>query len=211
MFRDRVHAGRLLAEEIRASVALDPGAIVLGIPRGGVIVAAEVAKRLKLSLDVIVAGKIGAPGNPEYAIGAVDPDGAVTQNVYAGYTIDQLEVLGHAAAARVAARLRLYEGDRPELDVAHRTVLVVDDGIATGLTAYAAIDYLRRHEASRIVLAVPVIAHDAAVFLGARVDKLVSLMEPEMFYAVGQFYRHFDQVNDDLVRDALRRSSPSRR
>ncbi|MBU4556550.1 MAG: phosphoribosyltransferase [Actinobacteria bacterium] len=210
MFRDRAHAGRLLAEELRAHSALDSNAIVLGIPRGGVIVAAEVAKRLKLPLDVVVAAKIGAPGNPEYAIGAVDPDGAVTQNVYAGYTMDQLELLGHTAAERVAARLRLYGDDRPELEVAHRTVVVVDDGIATGLTAYAAVDYLRRHEASRIVLAVPVIARDAAVSLGARVDELVALVEPEMFYAVGQFYRRFEQVNDDSVREALRRSSAFR-
>ncbi|MDP2233572.1 MAG: phosphoribosyltransferase family protein, partial [Actinomycetota bacterium] len=140
MFRDRTHAGRLLAEELRARVALAPDAIVLGIPRGGVIVAGEVAKRLRLPLDVIIAAKIGAPGNPEYAIGAVDPDGAVTQNVYAGYTMDQLELLGHTAAERVAARLRLYGDDRPEIEVAHRTVIVVDDGIATGLTAYAAVD-----------------------------------------------------------------------
>lgn len=203
MFRDRLHAGRLLAEKLAAAFSGAEDAIVFGIPRGGVIVAAEIARRLHLPLDVVIASKIGAPGNPEYAIGAVDADGAVTQNVYAGYSMAELEHLGRPVRERIAARTELLRGRRQPLDVTGKTAIVVDDGIATGLTAFSAIDYLRRHGARRVVLAVPVISADAADLMRHAVDELVTLEEPDVFYAVGQFYRRFEQTSDDEVLSAL--------
>ncbi|MDZ4177875.1 MAG: phosphoribosyltransferase family protein [Coriobacteriia bacterium] len=205
MFRNRVHAGRLLAGEL-ADLAGSPEAVVLGIPRGGVIVAAEIADKLGLPLDVVVTSKIGAPGNAEYAIGAIDADGAITQNVYAGYSMAELEHLGRPVRERIARRMELYRAGRgAELDAVGKTAVLVDDGIATGLTAFAAVDYLKRCGASRIVLAVPVIAADAARVMRTRVDRVVALEEPEIFYAVGQFYRRFEQTSDDEVLHALSR------
>jgi predicted phosphoribosyltransferase len=205
MFRDRVHAGRLLAGEL-TDLAGSSEAVVLGIPRGGVIVAAEIADKLGLPLDVVVTSKIGAPGNPEYAIGAIDADGAITQNVYAGYSMTELEHLGRPVRERTAHRMELYRAGRgSKLDIAGRTAVLVDDGIATGLTAFAAVDYLKSKGASWIVLAVPVIAADAARVMRTRVDRLVALEEPEIFYAAGQFYRRFEQTSDDEVLHALSR------
>lgn len=203
MFKDRTHAGRLLAEELSAGYAERDDVIVLGIPRGGVILASEVARRLSLPLDIIVTSKIGAPGNPEYAIGAVDPDGEVTPNAYAGYAISELVHLAVPVHQKITARLNLYRGTQPPLGLKGMTVILVDDGIATGLTVLSAIAYMRRHGVSRLVVAVPVIAAGAAAIIRPEVDELVALEEPEVFYAVGQFYRHFDQVSDDEVLEAL--------
>jgi len=204
MFRDRVHAGRLLAEELARELSGVDGAVIYGIPRGGVVVAAEVARRLHLPLEVVIASKIASSSNPEYAIGAIDADGAVTQNVYAGYSVQELEVLGRSAREKIASRLRLYKGDAEPIGPEGKTAVIVDDGIATGLTAFAAADYLHRHGAASIVVAVPVIAGDTARSMRTRVDKVIALEEPELFYAVGQFYRHFDQVSDDEVLSVLR-------
>lgn len=203
MFRDRTHAGTLLAEELGPEYEGRSDAVVLGIPRGGVIVAAEIARQLRLPLDVLVTSKIGAPGNPEYAVGAVDPDGAVAQNVYAGYTPDELERLSLPVREKIAARLERYRPGRPAVELAGDIAIVVDDGIATGLTAVAAVDYVRRHGAGKVVLATPVIAAGAAGLLRRTIDELVTLAEPELFYAVGQFYRHFEQVDDSEVLAAL--------
>lgn len=203
MFRDRRHAGRMLAEEISARQADLSDAVVLGIPRGGVIVAQEIARHLSLPLDVVIASKIGAPTNPEYAVGAVDSDGEVTLNPHAGYSVAEVEHMAPAAREKIARRLEMYRGGREGVSLGGRTVVVVDDGIATGLTARAAIAYLRRQGVARIVLAVPVIAADSARELRDQVDELVVVEEPEVFYAVGQFYRHFDQTSDDEVLAAL--------
>jgi len=203
VFRDRIDAGRQLAEEL-ASYAKDPEVVVLGIPRGGVVVAAEVARRLDLPLDIVIASKIGAPQNPEYAVGAVSADGYVLPNPYAGFTESEVEHLGRDAREKVARRMDLYRSGREPVSVEGRTAIVIDDGIATGLTAEAAIAYLRRKKAKRIVLAVPVIASDSAERLEEMVDALVAVERPRVFYAVGQFYRHFDQTSDDEVISALR-------
>lgn len=208
MFRDRVHAGRSLAEELSPEFAGAHDAVVFGIPRGGVVVAAEVARRLKLPLDIVVASKIGAPGNPEYAIGAVDADGAVAQNVYAGYTLSELEVLAHTARDKIDTRMERYHRGPEPPQLAGRTAIVVDDGIATGLTVFAAADYLKRHGAARVVVAAPVVSADTARSMRHRVDAVVALAEPEVFYAVGQFYRHFDQVDDSEVVQLLETRGP---
>jgi len=203
MFRDRSEAGRLLAEELSPAFAGASDTVVLGIPRGGVIVAEEIARRLDLPLDVVIASKIGAPGNPEFAVGAVDPDGAVTPNPQVHYSASELEHLARPAREKIMRRLALYRGGVEGEPLEGRTVLLVDDGIATGLTVKAAIGYLRGQGVGRIVLAVPVIAASSARELRDLVDDLVAVEEPESFYAVGQFYRHFDQTSDDEVLAAL--------
>lgn len=203
MFRDRHDAGRQLAEELARSTG-DLTTVILGIPRGGVVVAAEVADRLSLPLDIVIASKIGAPGNPEYAVGAVDPDGVVIPNPYAGFSESELAHLGREAKEKIARRSEMYRAGGEGVSLEGRTAIVVDDGIATGLTAEAAVSYVRRQGAHSVVLAVPVIAADAADRLAEKVDDLVAVERPRVFYAVGQFYRHFDQTSDDEVIEILR-------
>ena len=213
MFADRIDAGNILAEKLaayRAAPGAAPGApaggraavpsaLVLGIPRGGVVVAAEVARELGLVLDVAIAAKVGAPGNDEYAVGAVAADGAVTANPAAGFADAAAEQLAGPARAKVAHSLATFRAGLPPLDVVGRTVIVVDDGLATGLTAIAAIRWLRRAGAGRIVLAVPVASRSAARTLTREVDELIAVSVPEGFSAVGQFYTRFGQTEDAEV------------
>lgn len=202
MYRDRYDAGRQLAEEL-VRFADDDEAVVLGIPRGGVIIGAEIARRLDLPLDVVIASKIGAPHNPEYAVGAVDADGRVTPNPDAGYDVGELEHLARPVRDKVRRRIELYRGGEEPIDLEGATAIVVDDGIATGLTALAAVRYIRAQGAERIVLAAPVIAASTVPVLQPYVDEIVAPQRPSHFMAVGQFYRHFAQVSDDEVLDAL--------
>jgi putative phosphoribosyl transferase len=202
MFRDRVDAGRQLAERLER-YRDDPAAIVLGIPRGGVVVAAEVARELRLPFDVVVVRKIGAPGNPEYAVGAMDEDGRVVES---GVTHVSQEYLQRASAenrAEIARRVQEYRGGRRELPLQGKTAILVDDGIATGLTALAAVGFVRAHGAVSVVLATPVISRASAEQLRRHVDELVAVSEPAAFYAVGQFYEYFDQTSDEEVRRLL--------
>jgi len=178
-------------------------AVVLGIPRGGVIVAAEVARALHLPLDVAVAAKVGAPGNPEYAIGAVAADGEVTANPGAGYSAAEVRAQSQSAFAKVRAQLAMLREGREPLRIEGRTVLLVDDGLATGLTAIAAADWLRRQGAGRVVVAVPVAPPDTVRRMGEHADEVVVVEMPRLFSAVGQFYRDFGQTSDAEVRAAL--------
>ncbi len=201
MFTDRVQAGRALAETLRGRVG--PDALVLGVPRGGVVVAAEVAHILGLELDVLVVRKIGAPGNPEYAVGAVDEEGHVVGGRTGFASRSYLEEAAREEREEIARRLRMFRRGRPPLSVAGREVLLVDDGIATGLTLLAALESLRRRGAARIVVATPVAASDAANRLTAAADDFVALEVPIGFAAVGQFYREFDQTSDAEVVELL--------
>ena len=201
-----MEAGRLLGEHLRG-LGFEADAIVLGIPRGGVATAAEVAKVLGAPLDVALARKVGAPGNRELAIGAVGPGGqAVVDQDLArrvGATDDWLARAIDAERAEVAERLRRFRGDRPPLEVAGRTVIVVDDGVATGSTATAVGRWLGQAGAARRVLAVPVAPPSTAERLGGSYDDVVALATPEAFFAVGEFYTDFRQVTDDEVRELL--------
>lgn len=197
MYRDRHDAGRQLAEELVRFA--DEDAVVLGIPRGGVVVGGEIARRLDLPLDVVIASKIGAPHNPEYAVGAVDADGRVTPNPEAGYELAELEHLARPVRDKVRRRIELYRGGEEPIDLEGATAIVVDDGIATGLTALAAVRYVRAQGVERIVLAVPVIAAGTVPVMRQHVDEIVAPEQPSHFYAVGQFYRNFAQVSDDEV------------
>ena len=197
MFANRAEAGARLAAALAGRVPAD--ALVLAIPRGGVVVAAEVARALSLELDLVVVRKIGAPGNPEYAIGAVDEDGNVVGSAAAHADAAYLERAAGAGRAEVVRRLRAYRGSRPLPRIAGRAVVVVDDGIATGLTLLAAIESLRRRGAARIVVAAPVASPAAAHDIARVADETVILEAPDGFYAVGQFYRDFDQTSDAAV------------
>lgn len=198
MFDDRTDAGTQLAAALTAYQG-DANAIVLGIPRGGVIVAAEVAHTLGLPLDVAVAAKIGAPGNPEYAIGAVAADGEVTASDTAGYSAEDVAALAGAARAKVAAQTAWLRAGREPLHVAGRTAILVDDGLATGLTAMAAAQWLRRAGAGRVVVAVPVAPPSTVREMRRYADEVVAVETPEWFSAVGQFYRAFGQTEDTEV------------
>lgn len=202
MYRDRHDAGRQLAEEL-ARFAGDEDAVVLGIPRGGVVIGGEIARRLDLALDVVIASKIGAPGNPEYAVGAVDADGRVTANPEAGYDLAELEHLARPVRDKIRRRIELYRGGGEPVDLDGATAIVVDDGIATGLTALAACRYVREQGVDRVVLAVPVIAASSVSAFEPYVDELIAPLRPAFFHAVGQFYRHFGQVSDDEVLEIL--------
>ena len=198
MFIDRQHAGRSLARLLDAYENA-PNAVVLGIPRGGVVVAAEVASELGLPLDVAVAAKVGAPGNPEFAIGAVAPDGEVTANPATGYSAAEVKAHSGDAHAKVERYLSLLRAGRPPLDVRGKTVLLVDDGLATGLTARAAVEWLCRVGATKVVIAVPVAPASAVSFLRDAADEVVAAAVPAGFYAVGQFYERFGQTEDAEV------------
>jgi len=197
MFKDRTEAGLLLAGALRDRVST--GALVVGVPRGGVVVAAEVARILGLELDVVVVRKLGAPGSPEYAIGAVDEEG-VTIGGRAGLA-DDAYLARESALVReeINRRIHVYRGTRPPALLTAREVVLVDDGIATGMTLVAAVQSLRRRGAFRIIVAAPVAAPEAARALKELADDVVVLEQPPLFDAVGRFYREFGQTTDTEV------------
>lgn len=201
MFRDRIEAGRQLAEKLAQRVWTN--GLVLGIPRGGVVVAAQVAAKLGLPLDVLVTRKIGAPHNGELAIGAVMPDGTaiLDEEMIRAYAIPPayLNRAIKEETERIRQRLALYRGERPLPLWAGRTVIVVDDGIATGCTMRAALTWLADSGAAGLVVAVPVAPPDVVAALAAEVDAVITLAEPTPFYAVGMYYEDFSQTTDDQV------------
>ena len=191
-----------MAERLRGrKLGVNP--IVLGIPRGGVVVAAEVARLLSLPLDIVVTAKIGAPENPEYAIGAVAPDGEVTINSESGYPPEHVKALAGPAHEKVRRYVDVLRSGREPLELRGRSVIVVDDGLATGLTALAAVEYLRRHGVTSVIVAVPVASRSAMRALGEVSDEVVVVDVPDSFMAVGQFYRVFGQTEDSEVEQLL--------
>jgi putative phosphoribosyl transferase len=206
MWSDRVEAGRELGEELaRLGYADRADTLVLGVPRGGVEVAREVADRLKAPLDVVIVRKVGAPGNPEYAAGAVDLDGTVYPNPDAGYSAAYLEAAARPEHAEALRRIAAYRRGRPEPELAGRTVIVVDDGVATGLSAMAALRWLRANGATHTVLAAPVMAPDSVTRLSRECDRVVTLEAPAGFHAVGSYYARFPQTEDAEVMRLLSR------
>ncbi len=205
-FRDRADAGRKLAEAL-SDLKGDPDVVVLGIPRGGVEVAAEVAQALGAPLDVAVTRKLGAPGNPELAIGAVGSDGSV---VLDEETIEALRVGEEYLEREIARQMeevkrrsRLYRGDRPPIPLEGKRVVVVDDGLATGATMLATVRTLRGSNPKEIIVAVPVASPEAVLRLQNEADRVISLMTPAYFWAVGMFYEDFTQVSDEEVQALL--------
>lgn len=203
IFENRRDAGRRLAEAARRYAVEDP--IVLALPRGGVPVAYEVAKALAAPLDLLFVRKIGAPGHPEYGIGAVvdgdNPQVVLNEGVVAqlGIPAAYIEQQKRRELEEIERRRRAYLGDREPLAIKGRTVMVVDDGIATGGTVRASLRAMRHAEAGRLILAVPVAASDTIVSLRSEADEILCLATPEPFYAVGLYYRDFDQTDDGEV------------
>ncbi|HEV7502333.1 MAG TPA: phosphoribosyltransferase [Vicinamibacteria bacterium] len=206
LFRDRADAGRQLLARLQAYRGR-PGLLVLGLPRGGVPVADEVARGLGASLDVFVVRKLGVPGQEELAMGAIATGGVrvVNHEVVRALGLTP-EMLDHAAAAEAREldrRQRSYRGERPEPVIAGRTVILVDDGLATGSTMRAAVAALRLQAPARLVVAVPVAAPAACAELAREVDEIVCGATPEPFQSVGRFYDDFAQTSDEEVTERL--------
>lgn len=210
VFGDRVDAGRRLADKLKA-YAKREDVIVLGIPRGGVPVASEVATALDAPLDVFVSRKLGVPGQEELAFGAVATGGVrvLDQELIdaVGISKEEIEQITQRVRAEVERRERVYRGSRPPLELQGKTVVLIDDGIATGASMRAAINALRQMKPARIVVAVPVAPLSTCHRLRSEVDELVCVHMPESFYAIGQFYADFSQVADEEVTDLIRRAA----
>ena len=213
LYRDRRHAGRILAQALHAYAGRDD-VVVLGLPRGGVPVAFEVAQALAAPLDVYVVRKLGVPGHEEYAMGAIASGGVrvLNEDAVSALRISQRTIDAVAAEQQreLERREKLYRGDRPPADFRGRTVIVVDDGLATGATMHAAVKALRERHPARIVVAAPTAAADTCERLRAVADEVVCPSTPEPFRAVGLWYEDFDQTSDDEVRELLA-LAPTRR
>lgn len=206
-FKDRVQAGRYLAERLmRYAGASD--AVVLGLPRGGVVVAHEIAEKLGLPLDIFLVRKLGVPGYEELAMGAIASGGIRVMNEEVMRQIRIPERAVEAVAEREALELKrreaAYRGNRPPLAVAGMTVILVDDGLATGATMRAAVKALRGLNPRRIVVAVPTASQEACDEFRAEVDEILCGMTPEPFHAVGAWYDDFSQTTDEEVRQLIK-------
>lgn len=202
-FRDRREAGQLLAAELEFLKGKQD-VIVLGIPRGGVVVAYEVAQAIGAPLDVYITRKIGAPYNPELAIGAVASDGGVLLDhglvQQLGVPESYIEAETERQRQEIERRAKEYRSDRPPLALAGKTVVVVDDGVATGATTMATLRALKKQEPQELILAIPVGPPDTVKELGKEADQVICLRTPRLFWAVGAFYTVFDQTPDEEVK-----------
>ena len=209
-FQDRYEAGRLLAERLE-KYAGQPDVIVLGLPRGGVPVAYEIAKHLRVPLDVFIVRKLGVPGFEELAIGAIASGGVRVLNQEVARILPNAQTAIEGATAREQIELdrreQLYRGDGPPPILENKTVILVDDGLATGATMRAAVRALRQRRVGRIVVAVPVGAPETCREFEGEVDEAICVISPDYFQAVGQFYEDFSQTTDDEVRELLRRAN----
>jgi predicted phosphoribosyltransferase len=211
-FRDRHDAGRLLASRL-TPYAHRPDVVVLALPRGGVPVAYEVARALHAPLDAFLVRKLGVPGYPELAMGAVASGGVevVHDETVQGLGIppDVIELVARKERQELARREREYRGDRPPPDVRDKTVILVDDGLATGASMVAAVQALRRMRPKQIVVAVPTAPPDTCAAMRPLVDDVVCAVTPEPFHAVGRWYQDFSQTSDAEVRQLLAEESPT--
>jgi len=205
-FRDRCEAGRVLADRL-TSYENRPDVLVLALPRGGVPVGYEVAHALQAPLDVFLVRKLGVPGHEELAMGAVATSGVRVLNDDVVKPLGISDHMIEAAAAQELEELnrreRLYRGGRPVPDMSGRTVILVDDGLATGATMRAAIQALRQQQPARVVVAVPTASPDICEALRSEADDVICVMTPEPFFAVGHWYDDFTQTTDDEVRRLL--------
>jgi putative phosphoribosyl transferase len=208
IFRDRAEGGRLLADEL-GEYANRPDVIVLALLRGGVPVGIEIARRLNLPLDVLTVRKLGVPGQPEVAMGAIASGGICVLNEDLLSYIDipgaELEAVTKLEQEELERRERVYRGDRPAPDVRGRTVILVDDGMATGATMRSAVEALKQERPARIIIAVPVAAESTCGDFNARdgIVTCVCLETPESFIAVGLWYEQFPQLTDEEVQELL--------
>ena len=207
-FRDREDAGLRLAERLARYQSENP--VIFALPRGGVPVGYEVARALKAPLEVFIARKLGAPNQPELGIGAVAQDGTLVLNERVveaiGVSEEYVQRIAVEEIGEARRRLKLFRADRREPEVRERTAILVDDGIATGVTTWAAIVALRRRDPRRLVLAVPVCAAQPAELLRQEVDELICLQAPSDLMAISIWYRHFEQTSDEEVIELLERA-----
>jgi predicted phosphoribosyltransferase len=210
LFRDRSEAGRRLATRL-AQYADRPDVLVLALPRGGVPVGYEVARALRAPMDVFIVRKLGVPGHEELAMGAVASAGVRVLNdqVVSGLGIPDyvIDAVADWEQQELQRRERLYRGQRPPPDVQGKTVILVDDGLATGSTMLAAVRALRQLGPASVVVAVPVASRDTCELLKSEVDEVVCAVTPDPFYAVGLWYRNFSQTTDEEVRELLEQST----
>ncbi len=204
MFKDRYDAGEQLAEALRA-YAGNKDVLLLAIPRGALQIGKVLHERLKAPLDIIVTKKISHPMSEEFAIGAVGPGGEFFVNPHSEASPQYIERERKRLESAVEEKYRRYRGDLPKPEVKGKIVILVDDGIATGSTMLAAIHVLRKQKPKRIVVAVPVGPPDTVALIAKEVDEMVCLSTPDYFYAIGQFYENFVQVEDEEAMEILRK------
>jgi putative phosphoribosyl transferase len=207
MFLDRTDAGRQLGEALKGYAAFKP--IILALPRGGVPIGFEVAKALNAPLDVLVVRKIGAPWNPEFGVGAIAPGVQIfdqpTLNEL-GLTPSDLKDIIYEEQVELNRRMHAYRGNTDLPNISGKVVILIDDGLATGITTRAAIEAIKKLKPSQVILAVPVGPADTVELLRKLVDHLICLEIPSHFYAVGSFYQNFSQVSDTEVLNLLKKS-----
>jgi len=210
IYKDRVQAGQKLAEKL-IKYKNQKNTIILALPRGGVVTGFEIAKILNLPLDIVVPRKIGAPQNEEYAIGAITEsgEGILNQETIASLNItkDYLEQTIAKEKKEAQRRLETYRQNRPPLNLSDKTVIIIDDGIATGLTMRAAIKSIKEKKAKKIIVAVPVSAQDSLKTIKQEVDEVICLHAPLFFGAVGAFYEQFGQTTDQEVIDLMSKAN----
>jgi len=207
LFKDRKEAGQKLAQRL-IGYKNNQKVVVLGVPRGGVVVAKEVAQALGCPLDIVIARKIGSPSNPEFALGAVGERGDIVLNpdILIDESLGQyLEKEAANQRKEIKRRLKLFRGKKKPLVLKDRIVIIVDDGIATGSTLLAAIKSIRKQNPQKIIVAVPVAPASALTDLAKEADEVVCLYTPELFWAVGQFYQDFPQTEDTEVMKILQK------
>jgi putative phosphoribosyl transferase len=213
IFQDRIDAGRQLAEQLLSYTGRDD-VIVLGLPRGGVPVAYEVAQRLGVPLDVFVVRKLGVPGHEELAMGAIAPGGVRVLNEDVLHVIPNAQSIVEMVTAiereELERREHNYRNDQPPPDLKSRIVILIDDGLATGATMRAAVAALRQQDAAKIIVAVPVGAPSTCHDLKNAADEVICLQTPVAFIGVGQYYADFSQTTDEEVRELLA-ASPSKK
>jgi putative phosphoribosyl transferase len=207
VFKNRREAGKELAQALAGEIGANDDVVVLALPRGGVPVGYEVAKALGAEFDVLIVRKLGLPSQPELAMGAIASGGAIDLNqdviALAGVSQRDIDRVMAEESRELQRREAVYRGTRPAVRVQGRTVIVVDDGLATGASMRAALKALRTRRPARLIAAVPVAPFDAPQRLGDVCDAFVSVLRPANFQAVGQFYAVFDQTSDEEVRTLL--------
>ncbi|HYL12013.1 MAG TPA: phosphoribosyltransferase [Terriglobales bacterium] len=209
-FADRAEAGRILASKLSAYSRRND-VIVLGLPRGGVPVAFQVAQALHAPLDVLVVRKLGTPWNSELAMGAIASGGVQVLDLSIVkelcVTEEAIQEVVDSEHRELERRERLYRGNRPPLELAHKTVILVDDGIATGSSILAAVSAIRRRQAARVVVAIPVAPASGCSAIRMEADEVINVAEPEMFLAVSQWYENFSEISDEDVRMLLEKAA----
>ena len=211
MWQDRIEAGQKLAQKLKEVLGEEKTpsqGLVLAIPRGGVVVGQQIAKTLNYPLDVIIVKKIGAPGNPELAVGAVGfiGESVIDEDLVArlGVEKDYLEKKITEIKNQIIIQGKEWRAGKEQLDLKNKIVVITDDGVATGATVKSAMEIARQANPQKIILAVPVIAKESLNEIENLADEMVYLEAPELFFAVGQFYQNFDQITDEEVKELLK-------